>query len=149
LNPLIISGLFTAAQSLIERFFPDPEKKAAAQLELLKMQQNGDLAQLAAETDLAKLQIQVNVEEAKHANIFVSGWRPAVGWCCAAAFAYSYVLLPFLQFVVFSFGTAAMAEQLKLAPALQLSEMLPVLFGMLGLGSLRTVEKVKNVEGNR
>jgi hypothetical protein len=149
MNPLVISGLFSAAQSLIERFFPDPEKKAAAQLELLKMQQNGDLSQLAAETDLAKLQIQTNVEEAKHANIFVSGWRPAVGWCCAAAFAYSYVLLPFLQFVVFSFGTAAMAEQLKLAPALQLSEMLPVLFGMLGLGSLRTVEKVKNVEGNR
>jgi hypothetical protein len=134
---------------LIERFFPDPEKKAAAQLELLRMEQTGALAQLAAETDLAKLQIQVNVEEAKHANIFVSGWRPAVGWCCAAAFAYSYVLLPFLQFVVFSFGTAAMAEQLKLAPALQLSEMLPVLFGMLGLGSLRTVEKVRNVEGNR
>lgn len=54
MNPLIISGLFSAAQSLIERFFPDPEKKAAAQLELLKMQQNGELAALAAETDLAK-----------------------------------------------------------------------------------------------
>jgi len=149
LNPLLISGLFSAAQSLIERFFPDPEKKAAAQLELLKMQQNGDLAQLAAETDLAKLQIQTNVEEAKHANIFVSGWRPAVGWTCAAAFAYSYVLLPFAQFLVFTFGTSEMVSQLKLAPKLELSEMLPVLFGMLGLGGLRTVEKVKNVEGNR
>ena len=149
MNPLLISGLFSAAQSLIERFFPDPEKKAAAQLELLKMQQNGDLAKLASETDLAKLQIQTNVEEAKHANIFVSGWRPAVGWCCAAAFAYSYVILPFAQFLVFTFGTTAMTEQLALAPRLELSEMLPVLFGMLGLGGLRTVEKVKNVEGNR
>ena len=149
MNPLLISGLFSAAQSLIERFFPDPEKKAAAQLELLKMQQNGELALLASETDLAKLQIQTNVEEAKHANIFVSGWRPAVGWCCAAAFAYSYVLLPFAQFLVFTFGTTGMAEQLALAPKLELSEMLPVLFGMLGLGGLRTVEKVKNVEGNR
>ena len=149
MNPLVISGLFSAAQSLIERFFPDPAAKAAAQLELLKMQQNGDLAQLAAETDLAKLQIQTNVEEAKHANIFISGWRPAVGWTCAAAFAYSYVLLPFAQFLVFTFGTTAMAEQLKLAPTLELSEMLPVLFGMLGLGGLRTVEKVKGAEGNR
>jgi len=113
------------------------------------MQQNGELAQLASETDLAKLQIQTNVEEAKHANIFVSGWRPAVGWTCAAAFAYSYVILPFAQFLVFTFGTTGMAEQLALAPKLELSEMLPVLFGMLGLGSLRTVEKVKNVEGNR
>jgi len=149
LNPLLISGLFSAAQSLISRFFPDPEKQAEAQRALLQMQQNGELAQLASETDLAKLQIQTNVEEAKHANIFVSGWRPAVGWTCAAAFAYSYVILPFAQFLVFTFGTTGMAEQLALAPKLELSEMLPVLFGMLGLGSLRTVEKVKNVEGNR
>ena len=149
MNPLLISGLFSAAQSLIERFFPDPEKKAEAQRALLQMQQNGELALLASETDLAKLQTQTNVEEAKHANIFVSGWRPAVGWCCAAAFAYSYVILPFAQFLVFTFGTTAMAAQLKLAPTLELSEMLPVLFGMLGLGGLRTVEKVKHVEGNR
>jgi len=149
MNPLLISGLFSAAQSLIERFFPDPEKKAEAQRALLQMQQNGELALLASETDLAKLQTQTNVEEAKHANIFVSGWRPAVGWCCAAAFAYSYVILPFAQFVVFTFGTTGMAEQLALAPKLELSEMLPVLLGMLGLGGLRTVEKVKNVEGNR
>ena len=149
MNPLLISGLFSAAQSLIERFFPDPEKKAEAQRALLQMQQNGELALLASETDLAKLQTQTNVEEAKHANIFVSGWRPAVGWCCATAFAYSYVILPFAQFVVFTFGTTGMAEQLALAPKLELSEMLPVLFGMLGLGGLRTVEKVKNVEGNR
>ena len=59
------------------------------------------------------------------------------------------MLLPFSQFLVFTFGTTAMAEQLKLAPALELSEMLPVLFGMLGLGGLRTVEKVKGAEGNR
>ena len=149
MNPLLISGLFSAAQSLIERFFPDPEKQAEAQRALLQMQQNGELALLASETDLAKLQIQTNVEEAKHANIFVSGWRPAVGWTCAAAFAYSYVLLPFAQFLVFTFGTSEMVGQLKLAPKLELSEMLPVLFGMLGLGGLRTVEKVKNAEGNR
>ena len=127
MNPLLLSGLFEIGKGIINRIFPDPAQAAAAQLELLKMQQNGDLAQLAADTDLAKLQIQVNIEEAKHANIFVSGWRPAVGWCCAAAFAYSYVLLPFLQFVVFTFGTAEMAAQLKLAPALELSEMVPVL----------------------
>jgi hypothetical protein len=145
MNPLLLSGLFEIGKGIINRIFPDPAQAAAAQLELLKMQQNGDLAQLAADTDLAKLQIQVNIEEAKHANIFVSGWRPAVGWCCAAAFAYSYVLLPFLQFVVFTFGTAEMAAQLKLAPALELSEMVPVLFGMLGLSGLRTAERIKGV----
>ena len=145
MNPLLLSGIFDLGKGIINRIFPDPAQAAAAQLELLKMQQNGDLAQLAADADLAKLQIQVNIEEAKHANIFVSGWRPAVGWCCAAAFAYSYVLLPFLQFVVFTFGTAEMAAQLKLAPALELSEMVPVLFGMLGLSGLRTAERIKGV----
>ena len=149
MNPLIISGLFTAAQSLIERFFPDPEKKAAAQLELLKMQQNGDLALLAAETDLAKLQILTNTEEAKHASIFIAGWRPATGWVCAIAFAYSYVLFPFLQFLAFTFGTAETVKQLAMLPELDLAAMLPVLFGMLGLGAMRTQEKVKGVEGNR
>ena len=145
MNPLLLSGLFEIGKGIINRIFPDPAQAAAAQLELLKMQQNGDLARLASDTDLAKLQIQVNIEEAKHANIFVSGWRPAVGWCCAAAFAYSYVLLPFLQFVVFTFGTAEMAAQLKLAPALELSEMVPVLFGMLRLSGLRTAERIKGV----
>jgi hypothetical protein len=145
LNPLLISGLFSAAQSLIGRFFPDPEKQAEAQRALLQMQQNGELALLASETDLAKLQLQVNVEEAKHANIFVSGWRPCCGWVCAAAFAYSYVLLPTLQFFVFTFGTTTMVEQLALAPALELSEMMPVLLGMLGLSGLRTTERIKGV----
>jgi Holin of 3TMs, for gene-transfer release len=144
-----LAAILGIGSKLIDKFIPDPAQAEQAKLKLLEMQQSGDLAQLAAETDLAKLQIQTNVEEAKNANIFVSGWRPAVGWCCAAAFAYSYVLLPFAQFLVFTFGTTAMAEQLALAPKLELSEMMPVLLGMLGLGSLRTVEKVKNVEGNR
>ena len=144
-----LAAILGIGSKLIDKFIPDPAQAEQAKLKLLEMQMTGDLAQLAAETDLAKLQIQTNVEEAKNANIFVSGWRPAVGWCCAAAFAYSYVLLPFAQFLVFTFGTTTMTEQLALAPRLELSEMMPVLLGMLGLGSLRTVEKVKNVEGNR
>ena len=145
MNPLFIGPILEIGKGIINRLFPDPAATAAAQLELLKMQQNGDLAQLAADTDLAKLQIQTNVEEAKNANIFVSGWRPAVGWTCAAAFAYSYVLLPFAQFLVFTFGTSEMVGQLKLAPKLELSEMLPVLLGMLGLSGLRTTERIKGV----
>jgi hypothetical protein len=145
MNPLVISGLFAAAQSLIERFFPDPEKKAAAQLELLKMQQTGALAELAATTDLAKLQIQTNIEEAKSLNWFVSGWRPFVGWVCGMAFAYTYIILPFLLFFVFSFGTAEMVKQVALLPKIDIGEMMPVLLGMLGLGYLRTEEKKVNV----
>lgn len=141
MNPLIISGLFTAAQSLIERFFPDPEKKAAAQLQLLTMQQNGELAHLAAETDLAKLQIQTNIAEASNTNVFVSGWRPWIGWVCGSAFAYSYLILPFLQFFVYTFGTELMVTQINQLPKLELADMMPVLFGMLGLGAMRSYDK--------
>ena len=144
MNPLIISGLFTAAQSLIERFFPDPEKKAAAQLELLRMQQNGDLAQLAAETDLAKLQIQTNIEEAKSTNWFVAGARPFIMWTCGVALAYVSVVEPISRFAAkVWFGYSGEF------PIIDTNLTMQILMGILGLGAYRTVEKVKNVEGNR
>lgn len=149
MNPLLLGGLFEVAKSIIGRIWPDPAQQAEAQMKLLQLQQTGELAQLAATTDLAKLQIQTNIEEAKSTSLFIAGWRPMVGWTCGVAFAYSYVLLPFLQFLAYAFGSPAMIEQLAKLPALDLQAMLPVLFGMLGLGSLRTVEKVKGAEGNR
>jgi hypothetical protein len=143
-NPLIISGLFSAAQSLIEKFFPDPEKKAAAQLELLKMQQSGDLAQLAAETDLAKLQIQVNIEEAKSVNWFVAAWRPFIGWTCGFGLAYASLIEPFARFVAnVWFGYTG------LFPVIDTNLTMQILMGMLGLGAMRSVEKIKGGEGNR
>ena len=144
MNPLLISGLFSAAQSLIERFFPDPEKKAAAQLELLKMQQNGELALLASETDLAKLQIQVNVEEAKSTNWFVAGWRPGIGWVCGAGLAYASLIEPFARFIAkVWFGYTGEF------PVISTDLTLQILMGMLGLTAARSIEKIKGAEGNR
>lgn len=144
MNPLVISGLFSAAQSLIERFFPDPEKKAAAQLELLRMQQNGDLAQLAAETDLAKLQIQVNLEEAKSTNWFVAGWRPGIGWVCGAALAYAALIEPLARFVAkVWFGYSGEF------PVISTDLTLQILMGLLGLGAMRSIEKIKGGEAHR
>ena len=144
MNPLVISGLFSAAQSLIERFFPDPEKKAAAQLELLKMQQTGELAQLAAETDLAKLQVQVNLEESKSTNWFVAAWRPFIGWTCGFGLAYVSIIEPLARFAaqVWFHYTGSF-------PVIDTTITMQVLLGMLGLAAARTVEKVKNVEGHR
>ena len=144
MNPLVISGLFSAAQSLIERFFPDPEKKAAAQLELLKMQQSGDLAKLASETDLAKLQIQVNIEEAKNTNWFVAGWRPGIGWVCGAGLAYAALIEPFARFAAkVWFGYVGEF------PVISTDLTLQILMGMLGLGAMRSAEKIKGGESSR
>ena len=144
MNPLVISGLFSAAQSLIERFFPDPEKQAEAQRALLQMQQNGELALLASETDLAKLQIQVNVEEAKSTNWFVAGWRPGIGWVCGAGLAYASLIEPFARFIAkVWFGYTGEF------PVISTDLTLQILMGMLGLTAARSIEKIKGAEGNR
>lgn len=110
---------------LIERIWPNPEDRAAAQLELMKLQQSGELAQIA-----------VNAEEARNPSLLVSGWRPALGWCCVSACAWNWVGLPVIRL-----AGELLAHPIALAPA-DLSEMWPVLLGMLGLGGLRTLERI-------
>ena len=144
MNPLLLSGLFDLGKGLIDRLFPDPAAKAAAQLELLRMEQTGALAQLAAETDLAKLQVQVNLEEAKSANWFVAGWRPFIGWTCGCGLAYVSIIEPLARFAaqVWFHYTGSF-------PVIDTTITMQVLLGMLGLAAARTMEKVKNVEGHR
>lgn len=84
---------------------------------------------------LIELQAQINSVEAKHRNIFVSGWRPAVGWVCAFALAYNFILRDLLVWWV---GVESAP------PALQMEHLMTVLIGMLGLGGMRTFEKFNN-----
>ena len=138
MNPLLLSGLFDVGKGLIERLFPDPAKAEAAKLELLKMQQSGELAELAAATDLAKAQIGVNLEEAKNASLLVSGWRPMVGWVGAFALGYAAILEPFARFIAqvgFQYNGPF--------PVVDTNITMQVLFGILGLGGYRTIERVK------
>jgi len=79
-----LGSVFDFGTKVIDRLFPDPDKKQEAKLKLFELQQNGELAQLAAETDLLKGQLAINVEEAKSSSLFVSGWRPALAWGCLA-----------------------------------------------------------------
>ena len=137
MNPLLLGPLFELGKGLIDRLFPDPAAAAAAKMKLFEMQQNGELAALAAETDLAKAQIGVNAVEGSNTNLFVAGWRPFVGWTCGAAFAYKFVFAPALIF-----GLAAIGKPLLLPP-IDLNDMMPILVGMLGLGAMRTAEKIK------
>lgn len=126
---------------LIERLIPDPAQKSAAALELLRLQQSGELAQLAADTDLAKGQLAINQAEAGNANIFVSGWRPFIGWTCGAGLAYQFVFSPLLTWTAGWFGHTIAA------PSLDLGTLVTLLFGMLGLGSMRTAEVITGAKG--
>jgi hypothetical protein len=143
LNPLFIGPILEIGKGIINRLFPDPAAAAAAQLELLKMQQNGDLAQLAADTDLAKLQIQTNIAEAS-GNWFTAGWRPCIGWVCGAGLAYAALIEPFARFTAkVWFGYVGDF------PVIDTNLTMQILMGMLGLGAMRSIEKIKGAEGNR
>lgn len=130
------SALLDIGGKIIDRVIPDPEAKRAANLELLKLAQTDGLAKLAAETDLAKAQIGVNAAEAASGDFFTRGWRPAVGWTCAGGLASQFLIGPFVTW------GAAMMGRAVVFPQLDMGTLLTLLFGMLGLGSLRTVEKL-------
>ncbi len=87
--------------------------------------------------EINKAQIEVNKVESGHTSIFVAGWRPFVGWTCGIALCYHFVIQPFLVFLLFSFG-----YQVDL-PVFNMQTLTTVLMGMLGLGGLRSYEKVK------
>jgi hypothetical protein len=95
--------------------------------------------QLAAAVTLVQGQLAINQAEAGSASVFVAGWRPFIGWVCGAAFAYKFVLAPAL-----AFGMTAAGHPITL-PVLDFTEMSTVLLGMLGIGGLRTIEKIKGV----
>ena len=134
-----VSAALDVGGKLIDRMWPDPGQAAAAKLELAKLQQSGELAQLTAETDLAKGQLQINANEAASGSIFASGWRPAIGWVCAAALAYQYVGSPIGVWLASALGH-------PIPPPPKLDDSLwQLMLGMLGMGGLRTFEKVKGV----
>jgi len=95
--------------------------------------------QLAAAVMVVQGQIDINKNEAENPSVFVSGWRPFIGWVCGTACAWNWIGLPIAKVIIVILG-----YKLDLSPA-NLNEMMPVLLGMLGLGGLRTLEKINGV----
>ena len=122
---------------VIDKIIPDPAQKAAAALELAKLQQSGDLAAMTIEANLAQGQIDVNKIEAASEGFFRGGWRPFIGWVCGAGFATQFFIAPLATWI------ATLTGHPVAFPALDLSSLGTMLFGMLGLGAYRTYEKTK------
>jgi hypothetical protein len=127
-----VSALLDIGGKVIDRLWPDPLQAAQAKLELIKLQQSGELAAMTGQLD-------INRAEAASGSVFVSGWRPFIGWVCGAACAWNWLGLK-----VTLIAASYLGHQLALAPA-DLGEMMPVLMGMLGIGGLRTIEKINGV----
>jgi hypothetical protein len=128
----LLPSLLPVVGDVLDRFFPNKEEKERAAREI-----EAKLAEHLAKIDLA--QLEVNKQEAAHRSLFIAGWRPFVGWTCGLALFYTYVAQPMAMFVM------AQTGDLVQLPHLDLSTMMPVLLGMLGLGGLRTYEKFKGV----
>jgi len=132
----MLDKLIGPVTGLLDKFIEDKDKKNAIAFELSTM------AEKHAQ-ELSKAQLEVNKTEAAHRSLFVSGWRPAVGWTCCLGLASNYLLIPMANFAL------ALADSTIEVPILDMSTMMPVLMGMLGLGAMRTVEKAKGVGRNR
>lgn len=118
---------------VLDRVFPDPAERAKAQLELLKLEKDGDLAVMTAQTDINKI-------EAENTHLFVSGWRPFVGWCCGIALLYAALIEPFARFisqVIFKYNGEF--------PYIDTDLTLQILLGLLGLAGMRSWEKKEGV----
>jgi hypothetical protein len=134
--------VLTPIVSKILDFIPDPQKKAEAQLKFQQELDANSQAILNAVAQIDKGQLEINVEEAKSSNLFVSGWRPFIGWVGGFALTWQYVLQPIVTYVFTICGKTVNL------PIFDFSAMSTILMAILGLGGLRTWEKYNGSQNN-
>lgn len=108
-----------------------------------KLLHEANSQEMASEIQARLGQMEVNKIEAASKSLFVSGWRPAVGWICVLSLGYQFFLSPFIRFIAI-----VVMDNPPNFPVLDSSQLTPILIGMLGLGGLRTYEKVNKVSRN-
>jgi roadblock/LC7 domain-containing protein len=128
----IVTALLPALGTLIDRLIPD---RAAAEKAKAEMEQQLVTAANAA----AMAQVEVNKVEATHSSVFVAGWRPSIGWVCAAGLAWAFVVAPVASWALVALGIKAEL------PAIHTDYLLELVLAMLGIGGLRTFEKLRGV----
>lgn len=129
----MIQALIAPVTSLLDKFIPDADTKQKIAHELATMSQKH--AQ-----ELAKGQLEINKTEAAHRSLFVAGWRPFLGWILASAMGWHFVFAPMTMFFC-----AYLGVNIPELPVFDMDSLMTVLLGMLGLGGLRTAEKIKGI----
>jgi len=128
----MIDKLIQPVGDILDKFVADKDLKAKLQHELDTEIHRANLAQ-----------IEVNKAEASHKSLFVAGWRPFVGWVCAGALAYHFIFQPIMVFAISVYGVSITL------PEFDMGSLMTILMGMLGLGGLRTLEKVQKVSRDK
>tara|TARA_R100000808_G_C2113401_1_gene126801 strand:+ start:50 stop:451 length:402 start_codon:yes stop_codon:yes gene_type:complete len=129
----VLTSLVGPVTGLLDKFIEDKDQKAKLAHEIATMGEKH-----AQEAMLA--QLEINKAEAASGSLFKGGWRPFVGWVCAVAFAYHFVIQPLLIFI-FSYIGIDPPD----LPEFQMNTLLTVLGGLLGIGGLRSYEKTKGL----
>ena len=125
----LADSIVGVAGKVLNKFVVDKDLKAKLEQEMQMAFHSANLAQ-----------IELNKQEAAHQSLFVAGWRPFVGWTCGAALAYHFILSPLLSFILVVAGVETPM------PTFEFSQLSTILMGMLGLGGLRSYEKMKGVQ---
>lgn len=136
----VIGGLIDLGTKILERVIPDPVQRAQAQLDLIKLQQEGQFKELESQLQISLGQIEVNKIEAAAEGIYKSGWRPGAGWICVGGLAYEFLLRPLLPWVFQVCGA-----NVPPLPSLD-SVLFELVFALLGLGGLRQFGKARGIE---
>ena len=129
----LINNLVGPVTGLLDKFIEDKAQKAKLAHDIATMSDKH--AQ-----EIALAQIEVNKAEASSGSLFKGGWRPFVGWICGVALLYHFILSPLIIFIVTLTGV-----DLPPLPEFDMSSLMTVLLGMLGIGGLRTYEKQKGL----
>jgi hypothetical protein len=127
-----IGEIANLVSTAVDKIWPDANIEAEAKADALKQE-------LTMQFQSVLGQLEINKTEAASASLFVAGWRPAVGWCGALGYGYEFLFRPLLN------GLAVAAGLPPVFPGIETEALTSLLFGLLGLGGLRTVEKVKGV----
>lgn len=133
----MLPALIPLITGVLDKVLPDPQAAAAAKLQALELAQRGELAALDADLRLALSQAEVNKAEAG-TDAFRGGWRPACGWICAAGLGYTFLARPLLPWLA-----ALAGKPMPALPEVDTDTLMVLLTGMLGLGGLRTFERVR------
>lgn len=127
-----IDAIANLVSTAVNKIFPDANIEAQAKADALK-------AELTQQLEYTLGQMEINKVEASSASLFVAGWRPAVGWTGALGYGYEFLCRPIANGIAIACGLP------PIFPGIETEALTSLLFGLLGLGSLRTVEKVKGV----
>ena len=129
----MLQALIGPVTGLLDKFIEDKDQKNAIAHEIATLAEKQ-----AHESQMA--QILTNREEAKSRSVFVAGWRPFIGWTCGFALAYHFIVAPLILF-----GVGIAGLQIPALPVFDMDALMTVLLGMLGLGTMRSVEKLKGI----